>query len=197
MKRYKTPEEFITDQDMWSTELTTLREILLDTGLKEEIKWGFPVYTLKGKNIAGLGAFKAYFGIWFFQGALLNDDANKLVNAQEGKTVAMRQWRMNSADEIDHDLIHTYLEEAIENQKAGKEIKPVRKKPELIMPAQLQQALDNNPAASRAFSNLTPYKQREYAEYRETAKREATKVSRLQKILPMIEEGKGLSDQYR
>ncbi len=69
--------------------------------MKETIKWGAPVYTLDYKNIVGLGAFKSYVGLWFFQGALLNDEKKKLINAQEDKTKALRQWRFNSVKKIE------------------------------------------------------------------------------------------------
>ncbi|MBK7633096.1 MAG: hypothetical protein IPJ13_01585 [Saprospiraceae bacterium] len=46
--------------------------------------------------MVGLAAFKSYTGIWFFQGGLLDDKQQFLMNAQEGKTKAMRQWRFFS-----------------------------------------------------------------------------------------------------
>ena len=51
----------------WSEPLQLLREILLDSGLNEEVKWGQPTYTLKGKNVAMLFAFKDTCGITFFK----------------------------------------------------------------------------------------------------------------------------------
>lgn len=40
----------------WREELELLRQIVLETGLKEEIKWGAPVYTHQGKNIISVSA---------------------------------------------------------------------------------------------------------------------------------------------
>ena len=79
--------------------LEKLRKIMLKAGLEETYKWSFPVYTYQGKNIAGLGAFKNHFGVWFFQGSLLEDKGGYLMNAQEGKTKAMRQWRFENENE--------------------------------------------------------------------------------------------------
>ncbi|MCF8413307.1 MAG: DUF1801 domain-containing protein [Melioribacteraceae bacterium] len=111
----------------WDTILVRLRKIILETGLEETVKWGLPTYTYDNKNICGIGAFKSYAGIWFFNGALLKDKHQKLINAQEGKTVAMRQWRFSSIQELDEKLITEYIIEAIENQKAGRKINPVKK----------------------------------------------------------------------
>ncbi len=198
MKKSITVDEYIQKQQRWQAALKTLREILLSTPLKETIKWGAPVYTLDGKNLVGLGAFKSYVGIWFFQGALLKDERQKLINAQENKTRAMRQWRFNSEEEIlpSAEIIKTYILEAIELQRQGKSIKPVRNKP-LVIPEKLAAQLSQNPALRTGFEALSKSRQREYAEYISEAKREETQLKRLEKIIPLILAGVGLNDKYR
>ncbi|MCB0568726.1 MAG: YdeI/OmpD-associated family protein [Phaeodactylibacter sp.] len=187
-------DAFIQKHEQWREALSKLRAILLTTGLDETIKWGSPAYTLDGKNVVGLGAFKAYVGIWFFQGGLLEDRHGVLVNAQEGKTRAMRQWRFQSAGEIDEKLVRQYLAEAIRNQRAGKQIKPELNKP-LILPEELTSALQQDSRLASCFGKLTPGRQREYAEYVGEAKRQATRSARLEKITPMILAGIGLNDR--
>ena len=59
------------------------------------------------------------------------------------------------------------------------------------------QALDADDKLTQEFNLLTPYKQKEYCEYIETAKRAETRKSRMQKIILMIMAGKGLNDKYR
>jgi len=140
MKKPKSVDAYIADEENWQEELVYLRELILSTGLDEQIKWLFPCYTLKNKNVVGLAAFKDYFGLWFYQGAILTDPHNKLVNAQEGKTQAMRQWRMYDKAEIDHDLVMSYLNEAIDNEKAGKKV-IITKKP-LVESLELIEALN-------------------------------------------------------
>ncbi|MCB0596570.1 MAG: YdeI/OmpD-associated family protein [Lewinellaceae bacterium] len=194
MKKPKTVEAYIQSQEQWKEPLSRLRSLLLSTGLEETIKWSFPVYMLDGKNVAGLGAFQSHFGIWFFQGALLKDQQQRLVNAQEGKTQAMRQLRFSSAEEVDEQLVRDYLAEAIRNQKEGREIKPPRRKP-LAIPPELKQALDSQPELAESFSQLSHGRKRDYAGYISEAKRAETKASRLEKIIPMILVGKGLNDK--
>jgi uncharacterized protein YdeI (YjbR/CyaY-like superfamily) len=65
------------------------------------------------------------------------------------------------------------------------------------LPLELKHAFDKDPLIKDAFYNLTPFKQREYAEYVGEAKREETRRKRLEKCLPMIHAGKGLNDRYR
>ncbi len=157
---------------------------------------GCPTYTFGGKNVVGIGAFKSYFGLWFFQGALLTDPQNVLVNCQEGRTKAMRQWRMNSDKEIKPTIIKAYVAEAIEMVKAGKEIKPDRRRP-VVIPDELKAALSRNKQVDSQYQKLTLGKRREYADYIASAKKAETKQQRLKKILPMIAKGVGLNDKYR
>ncbi|WP_325262934.1 YdeI/OmpD-associated family protein, partial [Flavobacterium sp.] len=44
---------------------------------------------------------------------------------------------------------------------------------------------------------FSPYKQKEFIEYIESAKREETKLTRIEKIKPMILDNIGLNDKYR
>ncbi|GAB5399800.1 MAG: YdeI family protein [Aureisphaera sp.] len=196
MEYAKSIDEYISKHPNWTEEINELRELMAQTEMKEELKWGAPIYTVNGKNIVGIGAFKNHLGIWFHQGVFLKDLKKKLVNAQEGKTKALRQWRLDKGDRIETDILLEYVQEAIENCLAGKEVKPERKK-EVSIPPELKDALEKNKDLKTAFEKFTPGKQREYAEYIGAAKREATKLSRLEKITPMILEGIGLNDKYR
>ena len=196
MKRYNTPEEYLEGHPEWQSELELLRETLLDTELVETVKWGAPIYTVNGKNVVGLGAFKSYVGIWFFQGVFLKDPKGVLINAQEGKTVALRQWRFENKDAINPKLIKSYVEEAIANQRAGLEYKAPRKKA-FSIPEELKHALENDAGLKEKFTALTHGRQREYAEYIAEAKREGTRQKRLEKSRPMILSGVGLNDKYK
>ncbi len=198
MEAHASAEKYIQKHARWQKELTALREILLVSGMEETIKWGAPVYTVDGKNVVGLGAFKSYVGIWFFQGVFLKDPLGVLINAQENKTKALRQWRFASLDEINAnaDRIREYVQEAIENQKKGLMVRPDRKKP-LEIPEELRRALDADAGLKQRFEALSRGKQREYAEYIAEAKREETRRRRLDRIIPMIREGIGLNDRYK
>ncbi len=196
MQSFESVDQFIANSKQWKAELTKLREILMETELTEEVKWGTPIYTYNGKNVAGMAAFKSYVGLWFHQGALLKDPKKKLINAQEGITKALRQWRFTSIKEIDEKLIRTYLKEAIQNVKEGKEIKPNRDKP-VIIPKELSTRFKKTPSSLKAFNGLSKGKQREYTEYIMEAAKPETKVRRIEKILPMILKGVGLNDKYK
>lgn len=197
MKKVHSVEEYIESNSHYGEALVILRDIITKTELEETLKWSAPVYTLNGKNVVGLGAFKNHFGIWFFNGVFLKDEHNLLVNAQENKTKALRQMRFKSIEDIDKNLVLAYIKEAIENQKLGKEIKPTRNTKAIEIPDELNQVLKSQSDANKAFNALTPGKQREYCTHIADAKREATKLSRIEKIIPMILNGVGLHDKYK
>ncbi len=134
MAKFDSFEAYRASKWQWEKELDQLRTILISFDLKECIKWNAPVYTYQGQNLIGLGAFKSYVGIWFFQGALLSDSENVLTNAQEDKTKAMRQIRFNSGDEIPEDLLRNFIAETIQNHLDGKKIKPRKSTPLILHP---------------------------------------------------------------
>lgn len=196
MKKYDSVDHYMTSIQSFKHEAHLLRQIVLSTGLDECIKWSMPCYTAEGKNIVGLGVFKSYFGLWFFDGAEIDDKHNVLINAQTGKTRAMRQWRMTSADEIKPRIIKSYIKAARQVVADGKTLKPQKSK-SLAVPPELQTALDSNNRLAKEFASLRPARQREFAEYIAEAKRIDTKLRRIEKITPMILENIGLHDQYR
>ena len=196
MAKYTNPEGYIASQDKFLELLVSLDNIISDCGLVSEIKWGTPCYMHKGKNVVGLAAFKEYVAIWFFQGGLLEDKAKVLVNANEGVTKALRQWRFKTLEEIDRNLIQQYIHESIANFDEGRTIKPSKEKKEIIVPKEIQDAIKKDKSLKAAFGALSNSNQREYCEYIAEAKKEATRMRRLEKIIPMIIDHKGLHDKY-
>ncbi|PTT06376.1 hypothetical protein DBR27_08130 [Flavobacterium sp. HMWF030] len=179
----------------WEKELLFLKSIIDKTELVETIKWGGPIYVYNKKNVIGIGGFKNYFAIWFLNGVFLKDEKKRLINAQEDKTKSMRQWRFTSKEEVNEVEVLEYILEAIENEKQGKIIKPTKK--EAIVSELFQKELDQNSTLAEAFQKFSPYKQYEFLEYIETAKQEKTKLSRIEKVIPMILNNVGLNDKYR
>ncbi|WP_163325072.1 YdeI/OmpD-associated family protein [Draconibacterium mangrovi] len=196
MPQAKTVDEYILNARSRQDILMVLHDLLIATELSGTIKWGAPCYTINGKNVVGLGVFKEHMAIWFFQGALLKDEAKVLINAQNDKTKALRQWRFVTADDIDAEMLIAYVQEAISNEKQNKRVKINRNK-KLVIPPELEDALNQDNHLKLSFQEFTPGKQREFADYIAHAKQEKTRQSRLQKIIPMINNNIGLNDKYR
>jgi uncharacterized protein YdeI (YjbR/CyaY-like superfamily) len=182
---------------LWQEEMQTLRSILLNAGLKEERKWGNPCYTLNGKNIVMLGAFKEYCSLGFFKGSLLHDPKELLVAAGENSQ-ASRQLRYTSVKNIMRDKknIEALIGEAIKIEREGKKVvfKSVNEFP---MPDELKQKFEDDPAFEKAFHALTPGRQRGYLLYFSDPKQSATRISRIEKYEDQILRGEGLHDAYK
>ncbi|MDT0688698.1 DUF1801 domain-containing protein [Salegentibacter sp. F188] len=189
-------DQYVEIHPYWQEELLVLRKMLLSTALEEEIKWGAPVYTLNGKNVVGLVAFKNHCAMWFYNGASLQKNTDLLDNAQEGKTKALRQIKFRKGDKIDPDVLLKYVAEAIANQKLGR-ILQTQINSKLVLPPELKAAFNKDKDLKSSFAKLPEGKQREYTNYIFEAKREGTKQKRLEKIFPLIKQGSGLNDHYR
>jgi uncharacterized protein YdeI (YjbR/CyaY-like superfamily) len=66
-----------------------------------------------------------------------------------------------------------------------------------LYPNYCKKEINNSPALAEAFQKFSPYKQYEFLEYIESAKQEKTKLSRIEKVIPMILGNVGLNDKYR
>jgi len=192
--------EAYIEKNKWSKSLYLLRNIALETEMEEKVKWGIPTYCIDNKNVIGLVGFKNFFGIWFYNGAYINDKKKVLVNAQEGKTKAMRSWKFTSYSALvsEKKEIKKYIEEAIQNQKTGNVLKPdFSKSKKLILSSLLITELKKNKKLEEAFNTFSISKRNEFSEYVASAKREPTKLKRLEKIIPLILEGVSLYAKYK
>jgi uncharacterized protein YdeI (YjbR/CyaY-like superfamily) len=188
-------EEYVLLEESFQDELNWLRDILVSTELEEKIKWNIPTYCINNKNVIGLIRLKEEVGIWFHQGVFLKDNQYLLKNANEEKTKGMRSFKIKQITDVSKEILEDYIKEAIENQKAGMEIK-VEKGKVVKVPILLVNKL-NERNMMPLFENFTQFKQNEFSDYILSAKREETKIKRIEKIIPMIENGIGLNDKYR
>ena len=109
----------------------------------------------------------------------------------------MRQMRFNSEDDIDINVLKQYVLEAMSNSEAGLEVKPKRNLKPIVIPEELKTEFSKNEKLEYRFNEFTISKKREFCEYIALAKREGTKLKRIEKIIPMILDKVGLNDKYR
>ncbi len=178
---------------LWTDILEFLRQLILETKLQEERKWGMPTYTLNGKNVVILGVFKESCVLSFLKGELLEDPFQLLErpgpNSQKSRFIRFTQ--LSQAQEIE-DEIKEYLLQAIEVERLGKKAsaKPVIP----VLPEELLQKFAEHPGLESAFLALTPGRQRGYVIHFSEAKQSTTRLNRIEKCLPKIFAGKGMLD---
>jgi len=180
----------------WKAEIAAMRRVLAGFAMKEECKWGKPTYTLDGRNVVILQGFKEYFGLGFFQGALLKDPKKVLV--QLGQTHAGRVMKFTSAKDITAKAatIKAYVREAIAVEKAGLRMK-AKTTSDYPVPEELSERFRKDPRFKRAFEALTPGRQRSYLYHFAAAKQSATRAARIDKAMPAIFEGRGFLERRR
>jgi len=181
-------------RERWEAEIAEMRRVLAGLAMKEERKWGKPTYTVDGKNVVIMQGFKEYFALGFFQGALLNDPKEVLV--QLGQVQAGRVMKFTSARDIKAKAatIKTYVREAIAVEKAGLRVKPKRTS-DFPVPEELRERFRRDSRFKRAFEALTPGRQRSYLYHFAAAKRPATRVARIEKAMPAIFDGRGFLER--
>jgi uncharacterized protein YdeI (YjbR/CyaY-like superfamily) len=187
-------EQFIQNAKNWQDEMTLLRSILLECPLTEVIKWGMPCYTFNEKNIVIIQNFKNHCDLGFFNGAALADLGGLLVKAGKNTQFAS-QLRFEHLEDIKKKkaLIKAYVKEAIEIEKKGIKVE-VEKAPTIEPIAELLSVFKKNKAFEKAFNALTPGRQRGYLLFFDGAKQSDTKISRIEKYIPRILDGKGIND---
>jgi len=186
--------DFLSRAKKWQEEMEKLRMLLLECGLTEELKWGKPCYSHQKNNVVIIQPFKDYFALLFVKGSLLNDAYGLLVKPGEN-TQGGRQIRMTNIGELSEreDTLKTYVYEAIEVGKAGLKV-DFSKNTELVFSEEFQNKLDEIPELKSAFESLTPGRQRAYNLYFSQAKQSKTRLTRIEKHIGNILDGKGLND---
>lgn len=178
--------------------LRAIRERVMDSGveLEETLKWNSPSWTHEGKLLCGMAAFKAHcvFGFWH------KDMQAEIAAAGKDKVGVggIHRERLVSLDEVPSaaamkKLMRRAVELALSDKPAMKRSGP---KPEAEVPEDLQRALARNKAAAAQFKAFTPGKRREYIEWITEAKREATRLARLEQAIEWIAEGKPRNWKY-
>lgn len=155
----------------------------------ETIKWSSPFYEHKGILVA-TSAFKAHCMLIFWKGKLIfdkNDQSKKL-------------RRLTSLADLPSDkILSGYIKQAVELNEAG--VKTPRSKPKakakLVVPDYFLAVLKKNKKALATFENFSPSCQREYVEWITEAKREETRVKRIQTAMEWLAAGKSQNWKYQ
>lgn len=172
-----------------------LRELLLETELREDYKWSQPCYTLNGKNVIMLSALKDFCCLAFFKGVLLEDKHHILVSPG-AHSQSDRQLRFTETEQVINQkhIIKAYIAEAIALEKSEAKVE-MKERDALVFPEELLDLFDQNPRFKKAFEALTPGRQRGYNLHFCAPKQSKTRKSRIEKCIPKILEGKGFHDR--
>ncbi|MET0519746.1 MAG: YdeI/OmpD-associated family protein [Burkholderiaceae bacterium] len=159
---------------------------------EETIKWSRPHWTLDGRLLAGMSAFKAHCSFGFWQDKVAGAaGADERAMGQFGRITALAD--LPPAAEL-RRLIQKAAQLGREGTAPARAPKPPR--PALQAPADLLAGLAGNAAARHTFEAFPPGKQRDYIEWIVEAKREDTRAKRLSQALEWLAEGKARHWKY-
>jgi uncharacterized protein YdeI (YjbR/CyaY-like superfamily) len=153
---------------------------------EETIKWGAPGFTIDGKILLMMAAFKAHAALNFWRGQEIGDG-----NPKAG---AMGQFgRLESADDLPPDAeLDALIREGAELAKtapAPRKVKHEPKPPPSLHP-EFEAALKANPKAKGVLDGFPPSAQREYLEWIAEAKQDSTRTKRIATSIEWLGEGK-------
>jgi len=179
----------------WQKETASLRKIVLDCGLAEELKWGKPCFTSRKKNVAIVIPLKDACALSFFKGALLKDPKRILQKIGE-HTQAGRWIKFTSLKEISaqRPALTSYIHEAIQIEESGRKV-PLKKPSDYAVPEELQVMLNAAPKLKTAFEALTPGRRKSYIFHILAAKQTKTREARAAKCAAMIFSGRGFNER--
>lgn len=186
-------DTYIRDTARWGREMQAVRDLLLESGLEEALKWRKPCFLHNGNNIAILQPMKNFLALLFFKGVLLDDPEGLLEaqgpNSRSSKRVVFR----SPADVSEHAAaVQGLARSAMAVEAAGLKVGPPA---ELDLPEELTEALAADSELSEAFDALTPGRQRGYAIHISGAKQAATRRDRIGKCRSKILAGKGFQER--
>ena len=187
---YKTPACKV---HRWSEELVALRQLLLASGLTEEMKWGSPCYTQHGKNIVMLVSRREYCALTFFKGGLLTDVDGVLERVGPNSHMG-RMFKFTSVAQVEDNArrVGGFIDAAVAVVKSGRTAAPPPPEP---MPSELEEALAADPVLAAAFAALTPGRRRSYILHISGAKQSKTRAARAERCERKILGGKGFNER--
>ncbi len=162
--------------------------------VRETIKWGFPHFEHHGV-LCSMAAFKHHCAFGFWKGALVVEGAS----AADGEQAMGQFGRIGKlADLPSKPVLAAYIRKAAALNEAGVKAPRAEKKPKaaLVVPDDLAAALKAHPEALAMFEAFSPGKQREYIEWLDEAKTEATRIRRRLQAVAWIAEGKVRNWKY-
>lgn len=186
-------DTYIENLPTWSREICeALRVIILksDPKIVEDWKWG-PNYYLNGM-VCGFFAFKNFVTLTFFKGTLLKDSYKLLKSNSD--TLLLKQVKYSKRNEINEDILLEYLIEAIDNNKEGKQVTTPKKKT-IKLPLYIKTELEMNSVLFN-FNSLSYSLRKEFILWIEDAKREETKLKRIEKMIGLLRIGETLNSKY-
>ena len=155
-------------------------------GAEETMKWSSPTFTVDGKILLGMAAFKAHAALNFWRGQELRGDA--------AKADAMGQFgKLTSVGDLPPDReLDALIREGAALARTAPAPRKVKHepKPEAELHPEFAAALKANPKAKEVLETFSPSARREYVDWVAEAKQDKTRSKRIADAVEWLTEGK-------
>lgn len=160
---------------------------------EETMKWSSPTFTVDGKILLGMAAFKAHAALNFWRGQELRGDA--------AKADAMGQFgKLTSVEDLPSDKeLEALIREGAGLARTAPAPRKVKHepKPEPGLHPEFEAALKANPKAQAMLDGFPPSARRDYLEWIVEAKQDATRSKRIATAVEWLNEGKRRHWKYQ
>lgn len=161
--------------------------------VEETLKWSAPGFTLNGKILLIMAAFKAHAALNFWRG--------QEIRGSEASPDAMGQFgKLTSVDDLPEDKrLDALIKEAARlaaTAPAPRKTKHAPKPPPEMHP-DFAAALAKAPKAKAVLGGFPPSAQRDYLEWISEAKQDATRAKRIATAVEWLAEGKRRHWKYQ
>ncbi|PSK93393.1 YdeI/OmpD-associated family protein [Taibaiella chishuiensis] len=160
-------------------------------GVEETIKWGFPHFVYKGKNLFSMASFKQHCAC-NFRLAPVMQDTHGLLQVDDREAMG-HLGRITRLEDLPADKVFVaYLKEAMKLTEAGAQLPKAEKKaaPPEVVPDFILAELRKNKKALATFEGFSASHRREYLEWITEAKWEETRNKRLAQAIEWLAEGR-------
>lgn len=163
----------------------------------EKWKWSMPNFDYHGAPLAHMAAFKAHCTLGFWKASLMKNNQLLMMHAQ-GNSAMGHLGPIKSLKDLPADKILTgFIKQGMALNEAGIKVARTQVKKSIPeTPEDLIKAFLKNKGTENNFQNMSPSKRREFIDWINSAKREETRFSRIQKAIDLIKNNKHLNSKY-
>ncbi len=164
---------------------------------EEAIKWSFPHFMTHGEILCSMASFNNHCSFGFWKASLMEDPKGILTRMD--KAAMGHLGKIASLSDLPPDkIIISYIREADRLNRDGIKLppKPPAEKIHLVVPDALAAALKKNKTAAKNFEGFNYSRQKDYIEWINEAKTEATRDNRIAQAVELAAEGKSRNWKY-
>lgn len=152
---------------------------------EETIKWSSPAFTVDGKILLGMAAFKAHAAVGFWRASEMGAEVSKDAMGQFGKVTSV-------ADLPSDAKFDAMIRKGVELAKTSPAPRPLKHapKPPAGLHPEFAVALRDHPKAKQVLDGFPPSARREYLDWISEAKQDSTRAKRISDAIEWLSEGK-------